>query len=332
VVSEPVVAEAVVAEPVGAASGAVAPPVAEPPVPPRPSWVDPADWPPRADNPPSWMKFDTPPGAAPAPAGQRWAASKARQPAAPPLASVPPLSTAPVSGFPTLPEPSAAGAATRSPAPARTAGAGRGVLLGFLAAVVVLAAGAGVGWLVWGQDAEPTSTATAGAEADTGSDAVADQPTADVVPPAVPTVEAPVISPEDEALQELGALREQSLQGLWLDQRWVAQVASKSVGISDPLQTAQNGSHTFYAVDILAESDAARATASNPSAVLVLHSTDFGKRSTAPDGQPYWVTLYDGGFGSSDAVKVWCASTYPSLDPAALANACAPRTLSPPHS
>jgi hypothetical protein len=141
-----------------------------------------------------------------------------------------------------------------------------------------------------------------------------------------------VLSPEEEALQELDALREQSLQGLWLDQRWVAQVASKSVGITDPLQTAQNGTNTFYAVDILAESNAARATVSNPSAVLVLHSTDFGKRSTAPDGQPYWVTLYDGGFGSSDAVKAWCASTYASLDPAALANACAPRTLSPPHS
>ena len=34
----------------------------------------------------------------------------------------------------------------------------------------------------------------------------------------------------------------------------------------------------------------------------------------------------------ADDVNAWCARTWPSLDAAALANACAPRTLSPPHS
>jgi hypothetical protein len=282
------------------------------------------------------MKLDPAPADAPATSGG-WRnagqtppagpAAPAPGPAAPPI--TPPAAAA--SDFPTVPE-APAGAAAWAPSPSRSAGASRGVLLGFLATVVVLAAGAGVGWLIWGQGSDPADPATVDTASGAGSDTVAEQPAPDLAPPAVPTVEAPVVSPEEEALQELGALRDRSLQGLSLDQRWVAQVASKSIGITDPLQTAQNGSHTFYAVDILAESNAARATVSDPSAVLVLHSTDFGKRSTAPDGQPYWVTLFDGGFGSSEAVKAWCASTYPALDPAALANACAPRTLSPPHS
>jgi hypothetical protein len=107
-------------------------------------------------------------------------------------------------------------------------------------------------------------------------------------------------------------------------------VASKSVGITDPLQTASNGSHTFYAVDILAESRAA--TSSVPdSSVLVLRSTDFGKRSYSGDGQAYWITVVDVGFASDDQVDAWCASTYPTLTPEQLANACAARTLVPPH-
>jgi hypothetical protein len=145
------------------------------------------------------------------------------------------------------------------------------------------------------------------------------------------TSAAPTTSPEDRALQELAATRSSSLQGLVLDGRWVAQVASKSVGITDPLQTAQNGTHTFYAADILTESEAARSAAGN-APVLVLQSSDFGKRSFAPDGQPFWITLVDAGFADSEDVEAWCARTYSNLDATALANACAPRTLSPPHS
>jgi hypothetical protein len=111
----------------------------------------------------------------------------------------------------------------------------------------------------------------------------------------------------------------------------VAQVASKSVGITDPLQVAANGTHTFYAVDILAESRAAVATVGDPSSVLVLQSVDFGKRSHATDGRPYWVTLVDAGFSSSDDVDLWCARTYPTLTAEQLANSCAARTLTPPH-
>jgi hypothetical protein len=96
------------------------------------------------------------------------------------------------------------------------------------------------------------------------------------------------------------------------------------------LQTAANGTHTFCAVDILAESRAAVSSVS-ASSVLVLRSTDFGKRSYAADGQGYWVTVVDVGFSSSDQVRAWCASIYPPLNAEQLANACAARTLAPPH-
>ncbi|PWW21077.1 hypothetical protein JD79_00204 [Geodermatophilus normandii] len=136
---------------------------------------------------------------------------------------------------------------------------------------------------------------------------------------------------EAGALAELAALREDSLARLETDGRWVAQLASKDVGITDPLQTAQNGTHVFQAVDVLAESRAALATVTDPAAVSVLHGTDFGRHSTAADGDPYWITVVDAGFGSRADVEDWCAATYPQLDGGELTNACVPRRLTPPH-
>jgi hypothetical protein len=129
----------------------------------------------------------------------------------------------------------------------------------------------------------------------------------------------------------LNSLRSKSVSRVVLDGRWVAQVASKSVGITDPLQTAQNGSHTFFARDILAESLAARSTVADASQVYVLWATDFGRRSTAPDGSPYWVTIVDAGLTSAADVTAWCARTYSTLTPEQLADTCAPRTLTTPH-
>ncbi|MGY2126956.1 hypothetical protein [Blastococcus sp. SYSU DS0617] len=170
-------------------------------------------------------------------------------------------------------------------------------------------------------DAEPTREAASDdGVPEAGRAAPSAQPTATTAPGAT----------EEQAVRQLGALRSAALQTVVLDGRWVAQVASKSIGITDPLQVAQNGTHTFYAVDILAESEAA-VHAAGASKVLVLTSLDFGKRSAAADGQPYWVTLVDGNFGSAGAVNAWCAQTYAMLSPAELANACAPRTLSPSH-
>jgi hypothetical protein len=228
------------------------------------------------------------------------------------------------------------------PPPTRYAsrgGVSRRALVGV--AVVCLLAGGGVAAVVAGVGsggAEEGGISAAPAVADGGAEAPpAEQPTtggeaaeADVpsAPPAAPITPAP--TEEQVSLARLETMRSAALQTVTLDGRWVAQVASKSIGITDPLQVARNGTHIFYAADILAESESA-AAAAGTSRVLLMHSTDFGKRSTAPDGQPYWVTIVDAGFGSADGVNAWCAQTYAALSPAELANACAPRTLSPPH-
>lgn len=219
-------------------------------------------------------------------------------------------------------------------------GAGRGVLIA-LALVLVAGLAAGGTWFVLRDDKPSqlgTSAAGGGGQStslggDVGSGlpggaSVSSGPTENAVPPTESA--PPTAMTESQALAQLQTLRTNALSRLVTDNRWVAQVASKSVGITDPLQTAANGTHTFYAVDILAESAAVTQKAP-PSQILVLQGTDFGKRSHAGDGQPYWVTVVDGGFGNSDQVKAWCAQAYASLTASQLADTCVPRTLSPPH-
>ncbi|SDC38193.1 hypothetical protein SAMN05660690_1196 [Geodermatophilus telluris] len=231
-----------------------------------------------------------------------------------PLWDAPPAAPGPVSG-----------PAPLSPAPARR-GSGRTVLV--TALVAALAVGGGVAtWFALGDGSDGTTPAgptTAAADATTGKDL--DDATSPAPAPAAPTA-----SPEEQALADLQALRDESLARVVLDGRWVAQVASKDVGITDPLQTAANGTHQFFAADILQESRAALSVVEDPSDLYVLWSTDFGRASTAPDGDPYWVTLVDGDFASEGAVDAWCAGAYPQLSAEQLANTCVGRTLTPPH-
>ena len=232
----------------------------------------------------------------------------------------------------------------------RSGGAGRRIL-GAGVVVSLAAAAVAITWIVQREDAaspepvsapaygaplsrtpaEPSRTAEDrnGASTDDPQDSSASATSSRSSAPRTSASPSPAVMTEMQALDALRALRRESLPGLVLDSRWVAQVASKSVGITDPLQVAANGTNTFFAVDILAESRSVVATLSSP--VLVLQSTDFGKRSWTRDGEPYWVTLVDGGFGSSDAVTAWCARTYADLTPEQLANACVARTLAPPH-
>jgi hypothetical protein len=219
------------------------------------------------------------------------------------------------------------------------------VLIAVIVAVALVLAGGGVGWYIWqhgsstGVDTSAVTAASgsAAAKSSAGAGQSSAPSSAQPIPggASAPTSASPSRStpadPEQQALAELQGLRSQSLARVVLDGRWVAQVASKSVGITDPLQTAQNGTHTFFARDILAESRAARNTVGNPSQVYVLWATDFGKRSTAPDGSPYWVTVVDAGLTSANDVTAWCAATYPTLTPAQLADTCAPRQLDTPH-
>ena len=131
---------------------------------------------------------------------------------------------------------------------------------------------------------------------------------------------------EQQALAQLEALREQSLQQVTPQGQWVAQLASKVPGIVDPEQTTTSGSHTFMAVDILAEHEALANGDNLGASVVLLRSTDYGKRQLY-QGQPLWVTFSVGSFFSADDVRSWCAQRFGNLSGESLKNACAPRQL-----
>jgi hypothetical protein len=202
--------------------------------------------------------------------------------------------------------------------------------------VLVVAVAAGVTWFLVGQRSPDTSPASAKAGTVAGDSsgaipsATGGAGTTIPEPAPEPTTASPqpTTDPEGEALLELNLRRDASLTGLSLDGRWVAQVASKYVGITDPLQIAQNGTHTFYASDILAEVDAAALRAPATS-VLVLNGSDFGRRSVGPQGQEFWVTLVDQGFAGEAEIDAWCARTFADLTVEQRENTCAARTLVP---
>ena len=331
--------------------GAPAWPVPRAPVDASPPW---APAPAGAGVPaqPAWLAAPAPPaGTVPAPP-DTWPPTPAWYATGP----LPPVTDA-TTGKRAAPWAVAAGPATSPPPPVvATPGRqgagnlGRGLLIAAVVLCIVAAAG-GVTWYLQ-RDADTKTTQSAPTQADGAplpdssagkegtSDGGGSSPSSTAPSSTAPSSTAPsstsaspipTATTEADALSELQSLRAASLSGLVLDGRWVAQVASKSVGITDPLQVAANGTHTFYAVDILAESRAALGVVSDPSRVLLLQSIDFGKRSFAPDGQAFWVTLVDEDFSSSDEVEHWCASTYPTLTAEQLANACAARTLAPPH-
>ncbi|SHF61582.1 hypothetical protein SAMN05444351_0208 [Geodermatophilus nigrescens] len=209
--------------------------------------------------------------------------------------------------------------------PSPRSGTGRGVVIGVVVTLLLVAGGVGAWFGVVEQEpATPAAAQPSSADAVTGKD-LGEEP----APSPVSTPPQPALT-EAEALAELEALSAESLAALDLDGRWVAQVASKDVGIVDPLQTTASGNHQFFAVDILAESRAALALAP-ASQVHVLSSLDFGQRSHAPDGDPYWTTFVDGGFADVEAVRAWCTGAFPELTGEALANACVARRLDPPH-
>jgi hypothetical protein len=205
--------------------------------------------------------------------------------------------------------------------------------------VVVLLAVAAGGWFVWHRlSTTPTDTAATATDNPTpaGSSApLSTEAGGKSLEPdgstAASTPTAPAPDTEQVALRDLQALRDASVAQVPLDGRWVAQLSSKNVGVTDPLQTAANGTHPFYAADILAELQNLQATVGSSAALYLLWATDFGKRSTAADGSPFWTTLADAGFAGRDDVTAWCSATFPGLPADQLADQCAPRQLTPPH-
>lgn len=112
--------------------------------------------------------------------------------------------------------------------------------------------------------------------------------------------------------------------------QWVAQLSSKYIGVSDPLLTAANGTHTFYATDILAEFEQIARSVSGVQVVL-LDSRDYGKQQLI-DGKNLWVTFgLSDYFTSEDDVLAWCADEFSHLEGRERLNVCMPNKLNPPQ-
>ncbi|WP_432537746.1 hypothetical protein [Kineococcus arenarius] len=134
---------------------------------------------------------------------------------------------------------------------------------------------------------------------------------------------------DQRALATLEELRAQGLAEHPPQGQWVAQLAAKSVGTTDPVQTAANGSSTFYATDILEQT---RRIASRTAGgdVFVLASTDFAPGTVDARGNPYWTTFATGPFADADDVRTWCDSVFAAVPARERVNACFPEQLLPP--
>ncbi|WP_432498223.1 hypothetical protein [Kineococcus auxinigenes] len=134
---------------------------------------------------------------------------------------------------------------------------------------------------------------------------------------------------DEQALATLQELRAQGLAEHPPQGQWVAQLAAKSVGTTDPVQTAANGSSTFYATDILEQT---RRIASRTAGgdVFVLASTDFAPGTVDARGNPYWTTFATGPFADAGDVRTWCDSVFADVPERERVNACFPEQLLPP--
>jgi len=192
-----------------------------------------------------------------------------------------------------------------------------GVALVALVAVLALRSGGSPG-------AGPTAAPAPG----TSAPVTSPPGTADSGPPSTGGASGPAATDDAAALRELQALRAQGLAAHPPRGQWAAQLAAKSIGTTDPAQVAANGSHTFYAGDILVQS---RRIAAGPAGadVFVLRSDDYGKGSVDARGNPYWTTLAAGPFASAADVRTWCDSVFGDVPAATRGNACLPRQLLP---
>ena len=136
---------------------------------------------------------------------------------------------------------------------------------------------------------------------------------------------------EDLAREELN--QEVQSYTVTTDNHYLVELAAKWVGATDPQLTAANGSHTFYASDILAEYRSLKS--SYGLSVHLVLSAQFGKQSVnskIPAGEPLYITIYDPGTfaGKSDADS-WCSAQFPGLTGASLQNVCLTHPATPPH-
>ncbi len=143
------------------------------------------------------------------------------------------------------------------------------------------------------------------------------------------TREMGAVDPETAALDQLTAYAEHYNAIIPKNSQWVAQLSSKYVGVSDPLLTAANGTHTFYASDIATEFEQIASNTTSVQVVL-LDSRDFGTQQLI-DGKNLWVTFgLSDAFTSEDDVLDWCAGEFPYLEGRERLNVCMPNRLRPP--
>lgn len=247
--------------------------------------------------------------------------------------------------IPRVPPPPVGATTTEAPTAITAAGArppaspGRnGLLVGVISALVVIlvAGGGSVAYLLsrgalafpgTAPAATAISTPTSASTAAAPSSAASSRRS---TPTPTPT---PTLNPREQALKQLNTARDQSLEGLQLDGRWILQVGSKYEGVTDPRETTASGSHTFMLPDIWATHESLAQTLDRQGSVLLLQATDFGRQVSLPGVT--WVTVVDP-VGSPvtdyDSGVAQCATLFPALSGDDLANVCMPRQLRPPFS
>ena len=193
--------------------------------------------------------------------------------------------------------------------------------------VVATLVGTGVGWLNASRsnaDSPVIQSSTATDSPSTALPQPSDSPTPTPSPTPYEPTEAELEQQADAVLTEQAATdrRQTKLRG-----QWVTQLSSKYVGVRDPLQESASGSHTFYAVDILAEHQNLRETFSAYD-VILLRGQDFSPGMTH-NGDTFWYTFVLGNFDSRNDVDHFCEWAFPGLTGKDLKNRCLPRTLRP---
>jgi hypothetical protein len=208
-----------------------------------------------------------------------------------------------------------------------------------LVAVAVAAAAVvmGAAWFVWPEAPTPVRglvAAAATTPTKPASTPAASRPAVRSTAPTLPRAAKPSTAAdatEKQSRMDLSGLRQDSLGQVTLDGSWVAMLSAKSVGITDPLAVAANGSHRFLGADILKEHLQLRADSRFAGArIFLLNGTDFGRRSTYL-GRTLWITFATGSFYDAQSVKDFCQTAYPGKSGKALANVCVARTLTPSH-
>lgn len=150
-------------------------------------------------------------------------------------------------------------------------------------------------------------------------------------PPRTTTTEPPP-GPTKAELEEAAAfqaLKRQALSdrsAIRLHGQWAAQLSSKYVGVYDARQQTASGSHTFEAVDILAEHEQLRSIFESQYEVRLLRGQDFGSGKTH-HGHTFWYTFVLGNFTSQPDVEYFCQLAFPGRSGQDLNNHCLPRKL-----